>query len=89
MPEDFAEYLRLKRPELISFLHHYFGIKGVVGTEKRCEVVLKLFDKFLTDIFVNTTNMQLRRINHELPTPLENFRVSSRSEMMKRFYGKS
>jgi hypothetical protein len=74
---------------MITFLHRFFGIKGVVGAEKRCEIEVKLFNKFVADILVNAPTMQLRRINQALPFAVNNFRVKNRVEMIKLFYGKS
>ncbi|CAB3998740.1 vitellogenin B [Paramuricea clavata] len=87
LPVWVHEFVRLHRPRMITFLHRFFGIKGVIGAEKRCEIEVKLFNKFVADILVNAPTMQLRRINQALPFAINNFYVKNRVEMIKLFYG--
>jgi hypothetical protein len=74
---------------IITFLHRFFGIKDVESTANRCEIKLKLVNKFVADMFVTTPKLQLRRINQELPFAMDNYYFKNRIEMVKRFYGKS
>ncbi|XP_028396275.1 vitellogenin-2-like [Dendronephthya gigantea] len=87
LPQWFLEYLRLNRVSIITYLHRYFGIEEVENTEKRCDIQVDLVNKFLADIFVNTTTMNLRRINQKLPIAVEDFYIQNRLETMMKLYG--
>ena len=78
-------------PQIISLLHQYFGMEGVDNPtpEKKCEVRVRLHDKFTADIFVDTPGVLLRRINQELPFVLHKFPTTKMEikTMLKSRYG--
>ena len=87
LPEWLKRKVRLHHSATIAFFHRFFGVKDVESKENHCEVTVKLLNKFVADFYVNTSKLQLRRINQELPFAINNFYFKNRFETIKRFYG--